>query len=112
MSQPHTRASSRNAWFRMDVPKDVRDLAAKTAWQHSLNTTDPDLAAQRRAAWSSHYKGKVIRLRMLAAQEAQQSTTKLVDQAFAKLAQFTRSMDLAVAGELQKLAAIVRSWCA
>lgn len=46
---------------------------------------------------------------MLAAQMAQQSTDALVDQAFDKLAQFSCSMDLAVAGELQKLASIVRS---
>ncbi len=93
----------------MDVPKDVRHLAGKTSWQHSLNTADPNLAAQRRSAWSSHYKGEVIRLRMLAAQKAQQSTVEIVDQAFEKLAQFACSMDLAVASELQKLASIVRS---
>lgn len=93
----------------MDVPKDIRHLAGKTSWQHSLHTAEPNLAAQRRAAWSAHYKGEVIRLRMLAAQEAQQSTDALVDQAFNKLAEFTCSMDLAIAGELQKLASIVRS---
>lgn len=109
MSHSHKRANSRNAWFRMDVPKDIRHLAGKTSWQHSLHTAEPNLAAQRCAAWSAHYKGEVIRLRMLAAHEAQQSTDALVDQAFNKLAQFTCSMDLAIAGELQKLASIVRS---
>ncbi len=109
MSHSHKRATSRNAWFRMDVPKDIRHLAGKTSWQHSLSTAEPNLAAQRRAAWSAHYKGEVIRLRMILAQQAQQSADVLVDQAFEKLAGFSRSMDLAVAGELQKLASIVRS---
>ncbi len=47
--------------------------------------------------------------RMLAAQAAQQFTDALVDQAFDKLARLSCSMDLAVAGEWQKLASIVRS---
>lgn len=109
MSHSHKRATSRNAWFRMDVPKDIRHLAGKTSWQHSLSTAEPNLAAQRRAAWSSHYKGEVIRLRMLLTQQAQQSADVLVDEALNKLASFSRSMDLAVASELQKLASIVRS---
>lgn len=109
MTHAHKRKTSRNEWFWMDVPKDIRALAGQTSWQHSLETTGPTLAAARRATYSAQYKGEVIRLRGLLALQVAQDSGTLVDRALARLTAFSGSLDIAVAGELQKVATIVRS---
>lgn len=53
----------------MDVPKDVRDLAGTTSWQHSLCTTDPTLAAARRAMCAAQYKTEVLEFRRIKADQ-------------------------------------------
>ncbi|WP_294394139.1 DUF6538 domain-containing protein [uncultured Sphingomonas sp.] len=111
MSHSHRRKTSRIEWFRMDVPKDIRHLAGKTSWQHSLETTDPALADARRAWHAARYKTEVIRLRAQLAAEIDGRAEGVVEQAFDKLAAFHGSLDRAVAAELDSLAWTVRgSW--
>ncbi len=109
MSHSHRRKSSNNQYFRMDVPKDVRDLVLLTSWQHSLHTSDLTLAEARRAAYASHYKAEVIRLRAIKAKRVREDAATLVGKAFDRLSSYFSSMDTAIASELTKVAMIVRS---
>ncbi|HEU4959991.1 MAG TPA: DUF6538 domain-containing protein [Sphingomonas sp.] len=109
MTHSHRRKNSSKLQFRMDVPEDIRDLAGKTSWTHTLNTSEPTLADSRRATFTSHYKAEVIRLRAIKAARAQADARLLVKRAFARLRDHFGSMDQAVASELEKLATIVRS---
>jgi hypothetical protein len=113
MTHSHRRATSRNEYFRMDVPKDIRDLAGVTSWQHSLETSDPYIAKQRRLSYSSHYMAEVNRLRAIKAEQAHKRASVLVGRAFDRLEKHFGSLDMAVTSELQRVALIVRSsWSA
>ncbi|MEZ0495132.1 DUF6538 domain-containing protein [Sphingomonas sp. IW22] len=109
MSHSVRRANSRFEQFRMAVPADIRDLVGKREWTHSLETTDPTLAAARRASHSAHYKAEILRLRSVLSRQAKTDAATLVDRAFTRFATYSQSMDNAVAGELMKIATIVRS---
>lgn len=110
MLHVHWRKNSRIPFFRLDVPKDIRDeVDGLTSWQHSLKTTDPTLIKTRAAAYASHYTGEIARLRALKAARNQAEAKALVTQAFDRLAAHFGSIDIAVAGELEKVATIVRS---
>ncbi|MDJ0276664.1 hypothetical protein QLH51_07640 [Sphingomonas sp. 2R-10] len=109
MTHSHRRKASSNSYFRMDVPKDIRDLAGVTSWQRSLDTADLTLAEARRSSYAAHYKGEIIRLRALKADRRRHSAASLVDEALTRLARFFGSMDRAIAAELTRVATIVRS---
>ena len=66
----------------MAVPADIRDLVGKREWTHSLETTDPTLAAARRASHSAHYKAEILRLRSVLSKQAKTDAATLVDRAF------------------------------
>ena len=77
MTHSHRRKASSNRYFRMDVPKDIRDLAGVTSWQHSLDTADLTLAEARRSSYAAHYKGEIIRLRALKTDRRRQDAASL-----------------------------------
>lgn len=113
MTHSLKRAKSRFPWFRMDVPARHRATVGKRSWQHSLETTDPNLAAIRRASYTVQYKAEVVRLDAALAAQAVCDAAGLVSRALAKLAQWHGSLDVAVASELARLAGVVRSsWSA
>ena len=62
MTHSHKHPKSKFEHFRMDVPKHLVPLVGKTTWRFSLGTTDPNIAAVKRAQWTAHYKGEIIRL--------------------------------------------------
>ena len=109
ISHSHRRPTSSNLWFRMDVPRDVRELAGVTSWQKSLETADPAIADVRRASYSAHYKAEVIRLRAILKEQIARNADQLVGCALSRMAAYFGSMDVAVSSELTKIATIVRS---
>lgn len=109
MTHSHRRKNSRNQYFRMDVPKDIRHLTGKTSWQHSLDTSDPTLADARRAYHSARYKKEIIRLRAQAAADTKGRADAIVAKAFDNLTAYHGSADRAVAAELESLAWTVRA---
>lgn len=113
MTHAHRRKTSGNPWFRMDVPKDIRHLAGKTSWQHSLGATDQTTADARRASYTAHYKKEIVRLRTLLAEGLTKNADHLVEKAFAKLTSSYGSIDQVIAAELESIALTVRSsWSA
>lgn len=109
MSHSHRRPTSSNLWFRMDVPRDIRELAGVTSWQKSLETADPTVADARRASYSAHYKAEVIRLRAILKERIAKDAEQLVGRAMNHMAAYFGSMDVAVSSELTKIATVVRS---
>ena len=110
MTHSHRRKNSRFEYFRMDVPRDLRELAGKTSWQHTLSTSDPTQAAMERSRWTSHYKAEVIRLRAEIAQGGKADAASLIRRAFTRLTSLCEgSLDAAVAFQLRGLGEIVRS---
>lgn len=109
MTHSHRCKTSQNAYFRIDVQKDVHDFAGTISWQHSLGTTDPTLAASRQATYAAFYKAQVIELRQTKADQAKLDAWALVDRVFEWLARYFRSMDDAVTSQLDGIAIIVRS---
>jgi len=109
MTHAHKRKSSRFAYFRMDVPKDIQHLVGKTSWQHSLETTDPTLTEAKRAYYTQYYKLETIRYRAMLSRQVAEDADRQIARAFEKLAQYRGSLDNAVAMELDAIAVIVRS---
>jgi integrase len=80
----------------MDVPARLRPLVGQTSWKHSLGTTDPNLAAKRRAEYIAHYKAEVIRLDAELADADRGSARALIDKGIDAIAVEKRSRDLAI----------------
>lgn len=106
------RDKSRYEWFRMDVPLRHRARVGKTSWQESLRTTDPGLAAIRRAELSARYKRIVRQLDEEIAAIVPAKVAGYVDACLRRLAECSGgSLDRAVAGLLSGIADKVRaSW--
>ena len=109
MTHSHRKAKSRFEWFRMDVPARHRAKVGKTSWQHSLGTSDPQIAAIKRAEWTARYKAEVKRLDDELARQATIDAEALVDAAFAVMASRNGSLDAVMVGLLNILALYVRS---
>ena len=109
MTHSHRKAKSRFEWFRMDVPARHRAKVGKTSWQHSLGTSDPQIAAIKRAEWTARYKAEVKRLDDERARQATIDAEALVDAAFVVMASRNGSLDAVMVGLLNILALYVRS---
>lgn len=83
MTHSHRKAKSRFEYFRMDVPARHRAAVGKTSWQHSLETSDPQIAAIKRAEWTAFYKAEVKRLDDELARHESMAAEALVDAAIA-----------------------------
>lgn len=93
MTHTHKHPKSRMEGFRLDVPKHLVPLVGKTSWKFSLRTTDPALAAIKRAQWTAHYKAEIIRLNGVLAAAATIDARELVDRALEVLAAQKGSLD-------------------
>jgi integrase len=93
MSHSHRHPKSRNEWFRLDVPARLRGLVGKTSWKHSLQTTDKQVAAVKRAELTSHYKAEIVRLDGILATSESQDAKLLVDRALELMAARNGSLD-------------------
>lgn len=100
MTHSHKHPKSKFEYFRMDVPKHLVPLVGKTTWRFSLGTTDPDLAAIKRAGWTAHYKTEIVRLNGLLASKSLQDSRDLVNRALDLLAVRMGSMDDAIRANL------------
>jgi hypothetical protein len=59
MTHSLKHSKSKYQWFRYDVPKRLQGLAGVTSWRKSLGTSDPHLAAIKRAQLTAYYKAEV-----------------------------------------------------
>jgi hypothetical protein len=100
MTHSHKHPKSKFEHFRMDVPKHLIPLVGKTTWRFSLGTTDSNIAAMKRAQWTAHYKGEIIRLNGLHRDQALQNSRDLVGRALDLLAARLGSMDDAIRAHL------------
>ena len=112
MTHSVKRSSSKNEWFRMDVPQRHRARVGKTSWQESLHTIDPTLAAIRRAELSARYKRIVHQLDEEIAAIVPAKVAAYVDACLRRFAECNGgSLDQAVGGLLSGIADKVRaSW--
>lgn len=102
---------SKFQWFRMDVPRRLQALAGTTSWRHSLGTTDPKIAAIKRAQLTAHYKAEVIRLSGMLAAAHVHEAKDLVDRAIEVLAARLGTLDAAIRANLLLIAHQARqSW--
>lgn len=109
MTHFHRKAKSRFEYFRMDVPARHRVKVGKTSWQHSLGTTDSQIAAIKRAEWTAHYKAEVKRLDDQLAQNIIVGAEATVDAAIEQMTVRNGSLDAVMVGLLTLLALHVRS---
>lgn len=109
MTHSHRKAKSRFEYFRMDVPARHRAAVGKTSWQHSLETSDPQVAAIKRAEWTAFYKAEVKRLDDELARHESMAAEALVDAAIARMVDRNGSPDAVMVALLNILALHVRS---
>ena len=108
MTHFHRKAKSRFEYFRMDVPARHRATVGKTSWQHSLETTDPQIAAIKRAEWTAFYKAEVKRLDDQIARVVILEAEAVVDNALQAMADRNGSLDAVMVWLLILLAMDVR----
>ena len=111
MSHSVKRKKSKIEQFRLVVPKDLISIVGKTEWGCSLRTTDPVVAAVKRAELLAFHKSEILRLRGQLARQSLDQATGLVDTALDRLGKIRGSMDAAIAQQLTLLAShVCDSW--
>ena len=111
MSHSVKRAKSKIEQFRMTVPKDLRAVVGLSEWTATLNTTDPLVAAHKRAILVAEHKAEIIRLRESNHRRAALDGVAHLETAFARLAAMRGSLDAAIREQLALLASFTcDSW--
>jgi hypothetical protein len=87
MPRPHKYPKSRNPWFRIVVPADLRDEIGKTEIRQSLGTTNPTEAQIRHAELLAVWKTRFSEARRGKERKALDEAPKVVEIFLQKMAE-------------------------